>query len=87
MHGRTRKRQNSKRCVFVMNRSRLLDFDLVANSPYRVSCVVCRVSLDVTLSAICIQEYIPGSGSGEKRGGSTIAVVSLVIEIQGDETK
>jgi hypothetical protein len=35
----------------------------------------------------CVQEYIPGSDSEEKGGGSTIAVVSLVIEIQGDETK
>jgi hypothetical protein len=34
-----------------------------------------------------IQEYIPGKDSGKLTGGSTIAVVSLVIEIQGDETK
>jgi hypothetical protein len=45
---------------------------------------VYRVSLVCT---ICIQEYIPDSDSGKLKGGSTIAVISLVIEIQGDETK
>lgn len=33
------------------------------------------------------KEYIPGAGSDEKAGGPTQVVVSLVIEIQGDNTK
>jgi hypothetical protein len=47
------------------------------------------LSLDVILCTYVhtIQEYIPGKDSGKLTGGSTIAVVSLVIEIQGDETK
>eukprot|EP00525_Craspedostauros_australis_P009896 CAMPEP_0198118294 /NCGR_PEP_ID=MMETSP1442-20131203/21058_1 /TAXON_ID= /ORGANISM="Craspedostauros australis, Strain CCMP3328" /LENGTH=253 /DNA_ID=CAMNT_0043776521 /DNA_START=11 /DNA_END=772 /DNA_ORIENTATION=+ len=32
------------------------------------------------------KEYIPGADSKEKTGGSTLAVVSLVVEIQGDST-
>jgi uncharacterized membrane protein len=32
------------------------------------------------------KEYIPGSDSEEKGGGPTSVVVSLVVEIQGDET-
>jgi len=33
------------------------------------------------------KEYIPGPDSEEKAGGPTTAVVSVVIEIQGDSTK
>ena len=33
------------------------------------------------------KEYIPPTDSEEKGGGSTILVVSLVVEIEGDETK
>eukprot|EP00566_Odontella_aurita_P016506 CAMPEP_0113596782 /NCGR_PEP_ID=MMETSP0015_2-20120614/40545_1 /TAXON_ID=2838 /ORGANISM="Odontella" /LENGTH=245 /DNA_ID=CAMNT_0000504371 /DNA_START=153 /DNA_END=890 /DNA_ORIENTATION=- /assembly_acc=CAM_ASM_000160 len=33
------------------------------------------------------KDYIPGAGSDEKAGGPTQVVVSLVIEIQGDNTK
>mmetsp|Transcript_31578 Transcript_31578/g.46599 ORF Transcript_31578/g.46599 Transcript_31578/m.46599 type:complete len:260 (+) Transcript_31578:172-951(+) len=33
------------------------------------------------------KEYIPGPDSEEKAGGPTTAVISLVIEIQGDSTK
>ena len=32
------------------------------------------------------KEYIPGANSEEKGGGHTVVVVSLVIEIKGDET-
>lgn len=33
------------------------------------------------------KEYIPGPDSKEKGGGPTTAVISLVIELQGDSTK
>lgn len=33
------------------------------------------------------KEYIPGPGSEEKGGGPSLVVVSIVLEIQGDETK
>mmetsp|Transcript_3116 Transcript_3116/g.3605 ORF Transcript_3116/g.3605 Transcript_3116/m.3605 type:complete len:260 (-) Transcript_3116:131-910(-) len=33
------------------------------------------------------KEYIPSSGTKEKGGGPTMVIVSLVVEIQGDETK
>jgi len=33
------------------------------------------------------KEYIPGPSSNEEKGGPTTVVVSVVIEIQGDETK
>jgi len=33
------------------------------------------------------QEYIPDIDSDLSEGGSTIVVVSLVIEIEGDNTK
>ena len=36
---------------------------------------------------LLVQEYIPGKDSEEKGGGTTLVVVSLVIEIQGDSTK
>ncbi len=32
------------------------------------------------------KEYIPGEGKDAKGGGPTVVVVSLVVEIQGDET-
>ena len=34
-----------------------------------------------------LQEHIPDPDSDEKPGGSTVVVVSIVIELQGDETK
>lgn len=33
------------------------------------------------------KEYIPGAGSKEKGGGPTNLVVSVVVELQGDQTK
>ena len=38
----------------------------------------------VTLPA---QEYIPADIGDESQGSSTIVVVSMIIEIQGDSTK
>lgn len=33
------------------------------------------------------KEYIPKSGNDDKPGGPTLAVVSLILELQGDETE
>ena len=37
--------------------------------------------------AMRTQEYIPPTDSEEKGGGATILVVSIILEIEGDETK
>ena len=41
-----------------------------------------------TRSSFCfLQEYIPDIDSDTTEGGSTIVVVSIVIEIEGDSTE
>ncbi len=40
-----------------------------------------------SISSSDVQEYIPEEGSAPSEGKPTVAVVSIILEIQGDETK